>query len=308
MKYKGNSYKGDVNAEGQPHGKGHMDYKLNGYYAEYEGEWKNGMRCGKGHYYQFSRGGRCHSYDYQGEWLDDKEDGQGVATESHELGVHCATVKETYTGGFREGKRHGHGVVVSDNFDGNFTNGQNRFESDFEDGKAVGHGVWDYANGDHFECDGNKNGHGIYTCKNGLRFEGEWKDGMLQTDTIKVDSSQELLMLIVKEHHSGFDYSQTASFLLPVTEVGYMHYADAMTLRKDSSFHMNDSGLNILAITNDSVTFEVKSVFFADNKAQEITIHRGESLQFKDSHRATATIYDEDYDYTIEDSLEVKCV
>ena len=33
----GNRYKGDVNAEGQPHGIGHMDYDLNGYYAQYDG-------------------------------------------------------------------------------------------------------------------------------------------------------------------------------------------------------------------------------------------------------------------------------
>ena len=83
----GNHYRGDVNAEGQPHGSGHMDYKLNGYYGEYDGEWKNGMRCGMGHYHQFSKGGRRYTSDYKGEWLDDKEHGQGVATESSEKGL-----------------------------------------------------------------------------------------------------------------------------------------------------------------------------------------------------------------------------
>ena len=302
----GNHYRGDVNAEGQPHGSGHMDYKLNGYYGEYDGEWKNGMRCGKGHYHQFSKGGRRYTSDYKGEWLDDKEHGQGVATESSEKGLHCATVTETYTGEFREGKRHGHGVVVSDNFDGNFTNGENRFESDFEDGKAVGAGVWDYANGDHLEYDAD--GHGVYTFKSGLRFEGVWENSMLQADSIKADPSIETPMLVVKEHHSGFDYDQTGTFLLLLTEVGYTHYADAMTISKDSSFNMKGSGINIMAVTPDSVTIEVKAKFFADNTAQQVTIHRGESLQFKDARRSTATIYDEDYDYTIEDSLEVKCV
>lgn len=304
----GNSYRGDVNAEGLPHGSGHMDYNLNGYYASYDGQWKNGKRCGKGHYNQFSKGARRYSYDYKGEWLDDKEHGLGTAVDSSEQGLHCATVTETYTGGFREGNRHGHGVVISDNFDGNFTNGQNRFESDFEEGWAVGQAVWDYANGDHFECEANKNGHGVYTFKSGLRFEGEWQDGTLQTDSIQADPSLESPLLVVKEHHSGFDYNQTGAFLFPVTKVGSLLYADAMTLRKDNSFNMKTSGINIVAITKDSVTFEVKAEFFADNKEQEVTIHRGESLQFKDSHRATATIYDEDYDYTIEDSLEVKCL
>lgn len=302
----GNHYRGDVNAEGQPHGSGHMDYKLNGYYGEYDGEWKNGMRCGKGHYHQFSKGGRRYTSDYKGEWLDDKEHGQGVATESSEKGLHCATVTETYTGEFREGKRHGHGVVVSDNFDGNFTHGKNRFESDFEDDCAVGAGMWDYANGDHLEYDAD--GHGAYTFKSGLRFEGVWENGMLQTETIKIDTSLETPLLVVKEHHSGFDYNQTGTFLLPSTEVGYNYYADAMTISKDSSFNMKNSGINIMAITPDSVTIEVKAMFFADNTAQQVTIHRGESLQFKDSRRGSATIYDEDYDYTSEDSLEVKCI
>lgn len=307
MKYKGNDYMGDVNAEGQPHGKGHMDYNnLNGYYAEYKGEWQNGMRCGKGYYSQFSKGGRRYSYEYEGEWLDDKEHGHGVAVDSSEKGLHCATVKETYIGEFREGKRHGHGVVVSDNFDGSFTNGMNRFEGDFENGRDVGKGVWDYANGDLLEYDAD--GHGVYTFKSGLRFEGVWENGTLQIDTIQTDPSIETPLLVVKEHHSGFDYYQTGYFLLPATAVGLMLYADCMTIRKDSSFGMKTSGINILAINHDSVTIEVRGVFFADNKAQEVTIHRGESLEFKDSRRSSATIYGDDYDYTVENLLEVKCV
>ena len=300
----GNSYRGDVNAEGQPHGSGHMDYNLNGYHASYDGQWQNGKRCGKGHYYQCSKGPHPYSYDYNGKWVDDKEHGKGTAVESREMGLHCAKVTETYTGGFREGKRHGHGVVVSDNFDGSFANGQNRFESDFEDGRAVGQAVWDYANGDHFECEVTKNGHGVYTFKSGLRFEGEWKDGQLQTDSIQTDPLFEDPLLVVKEHNQDFGYDSTGTFLLPVTETGYMHYADGMTLSKDSDFNM--SGIDILTIAKDSVTLKVKAKFIADDKAQEVTIHRGETLQFKDSRKDTATIYDDDYHYTIEHSLEVK--
>ena len=91
----GDCYEGEVNSERQPHGKGHMDYNLNGYYGEYDGQWQNGKRSGKGHYHQFSKGGRRYVYDYKGEWLDDKEHGQGVAMNSSEKGVHCATVSET---------------------------------------------------------------------------------------------------------------------------------------------------------------------------------------------------------------------
>jgi hypothetical protein len=307
----GNRYKGYVNAEGQPHGRGHMDYNLNGYYAEYDGYWENGKRCGKGHYYQFSKGGRRYTYDYEGDWLDDKEHGQGTLKESSEKGPHCASVTKAYTGGFREGKYHGHGVIVEDNFDGSFTNGQNRFEGEFEDGKTIGHGVWEYANGDRFEGEfsdyGNKNGHGVYTFANGLKFEGEWKDDIFLTETCQADPSQETPTLLITEHHHGFDYNYTGKFLF-AAEQGTMRYENAATLRKDSSFNMRDAYIDIVEVTSDSVTYTVKGDFTADSKAFNDTIRRGETKKYEDSRDCTATIYDEDYDYTIESWIEIVCV
>ena len=51
IQYKnGNSYKGDVDAEGLPHGYGCMDYKLNGCCGKYKGQWEHGKRSGTGHY------------------------------------------------------------------------------------------------------------------------------------------------------------------------------------------------------------------------------------------------------------------
>ena len=305
----GDLYKGEVNAKGQPHGNGHMDYNLNGYYAEYDGHWENGKRCGKGHYHQFSKGGRRHVYDYKGEWLDDKEHGYGTAMDSSEKGVHCATVSETYTGEFREGKRHGHGVIVEDNFDGSFRDGQNRFEGEFVDGKIVGHGAWDYANGDHFEgefVNGYKNGHGIYTFANGLKFEGEWKDNVFLVDTYQADPSLKTPILLVTEHHSSFDYNYTGTFLL-VAKKGEMRYENAAVIYKDSSFNMKRGSINIIEVTPESVTYEVKSDFLRDSKAIDETIHRGETKEYKYSKNCTATIYDDDYDYTIESWLKVSC-
>ena len=307
----GNRYKGYVNAEGQPHGRGHMDYNLNGYYAEYDGYWENGKRSGKGHYYQFSKGGRRYTYDYEGDWLDDKEHGQGTLKESSEQGSHCATVTKTYTGGFREGKYHGHGVIVEDNFDGSFTSGQNRFEGEFENGKTIGHGVWEYTNGDRFEGEfsdyGNKNGHGIYTFANGLKFEGEWKDDCFLTETCQADPSQETPTLLITEHHHGFDYNYTGKFLFAAKQ-GTIRYENAATLRKDSSFNMRDAFIDIVEVTSDSVTYTVKGDFTADSKAFNDTIRRGETKKYEDSRDCTATIYDEDYDYTIESWIEIVCV
>lgn len=60
-------------------------------------------------------------------------------------------------------------------------------------------------------------------------------------------------------------------------------------------------------VTLDSVTFEVKSDFAPDYKAFNDTIRRGETKKYENSHDAVATIYEEDYDYTIESSLVVTC-
>ena len=306
----GDHYYGDVNEEGQPHGSGHMDYNLNGYYGTYDGQWQNGKRCGNGHYHQSSKSARRYVYDYKGEWLDDKEHGQGTAMNSSEKGVHCSTVSETYIGGFREGKRHGHGVIVEDSFDGSFTEGQNRFEGEFEDGKTVGRGVWYYANGDRFEGEftdyGNKNGHGIYTFANGLKFEGEWNGNCFITDSYQPDPSLEVPSLLVTEHHHGFDYNYTGTFLF-AAKVGKMDYESAAVIHKDQDFHMKGAFLNILEVTSDSVTYEVKGDFTKDSKPFNDTIHRGETKDYQFYKNCTATIYDEDYDYTIESSLKVTC-
>ncbi|MBQ7750164.1 MAG: hypothetical protein IJR77_02960 [Bacteroidales bacterium] len=308
----GDCYFGDVNRDGKPHGSGHMDYKLNGYYASYDGMWKDGQRSGKGRYHKFSSGGGArHSYDYQGEWLNDMEHGEGEATNSDETGIHLSTVSETYTGGFKEGKRHGHGVVVRDGFDGNFASGKDRFEGEFKEGKTVGKGVLELANGDRFEGGfagyERKHGPGVYTFKNGMRLCGEWDNDRLVEDSLRLDPPMETPVLLVKEHHSGFDYNKTGRFLFPVTKVGMALYEDAVVLFKDSSFNMNGSGLNIISLTKDSVTLEIRGVFYSDGQPREVTVRRGETLIAEDSHRATATIYDDDYDYTIEDSIEIYC-
>ena len=96
IQYKnGNSYKGDVDAEGLPHGYGCMDYKLNGCCGKYKGQWEHGKRSGTGHYYEFTKAGARHTCDYEGEWLNDMEHGQGVATKSDEKGVHLALVTKS---------------------------------------------------------------------------------------------------------------------------------------------------------------------------------------------------------------------
>ena len=209
-----------------------MEYDKNGYDATYDGEWQNGKRCGKGHYRQVSRGVRRYVDEYKGEWLDDKEHGYGTSYSSEEKGVHLSTVTTTYKGDFREGKRHGHGLLIMDNFDGSFRNGKNYIEGEFVDGGLIGHAVCEYANGDTFEGEfkGGKNGHGVYTFANGQKFEGEWENDRIDIESVKSDPSLNTPMLLITEHHSGFDYNYTGTFLM-VAEVGEKHYEDAMLIK-----------------------------------------------------------------------------
>lgn len=303
----GDKYNGDVNAEGQPHGIGHIDYEMNGYDATYDGEWKDGKRCGRGHYHKESRGPRKYVDDYKGEWLDDKEHGYGIAFSSEEKGAHLSTVTTTYKGSFREGKRHGHGILIMDNFDGSFRNGQDYIEGEFVDDGLRGHAVCEYANGDTFEGEfkGGKNGHGIYTFANGLKFEGNWEHDKLDIDSIKADPSLKTPILLITEHHSGFDYNDTGTFLL-AAEKGSICYENAALISKDSSFNMK-STFNIIEVTDDSVTYEVKRDFVRGSDGFNDTIRRGETKKYENSHNATATIYGDDYDYTIESLLVVTC-
>ena len=305
----GDRYRGDVDDAGMPHGSGHMDYKINGYYASYDGLWKHGKRCGKGTYHKFSSGGGAsHRYDYKGEWLDDKEHGKGVSTNSDEIGVHLSRVAEVYTGGFREGKRHGHGVVEKDSFDGCFSNGKDRFEGEFEDGRTVGHGVWEYANGDRFEGEFsdyfNKNGHGVYTFCDGRKFEGEWEDNYFLEESFQ--SGEKTPVLLIKEHHHGFDYNWTGVFLL-IPRKGMNYYEEAATIKRDSTFEMEDSGLEVLKIDYDSVSYKVKAEFADNSKESEDTIRRGETKIYKSYRETSATIEGDDYDYSIEHRLEITC-
>lgn len=76
-------YKGDVDSDGKPHGKGLAVYENNSYYY---GEWAGGVRSGKGTWYRFYIGknskanamGKYMAHSYAGEWSDGLPNGQGA--------------------------------------------------------------------------------------------------------------------------------------------------------------------------------------------------------------------------------------
>lgn len=308
--FKEGTYTGTLNADGLPHGNGHMDYKLNGYWGDYYGEWLNGKRCGKGKYKQMNKAGAArHSYEYIGEWLDDKEHGQGVSTKIDEVGIHLSSITEKYTGEFRDGKPNGHGVLLKSSYDGEFSGASDRFEGDFQCGGLCGPGICHYANGDVYEGEflGNrKHGHGIYTYANGLKIEGKWNYNELDYGSFQCIPAAKTPTCIISTHHKGFDYSYGASFLV-MTKKGNIKNEDAILLQQGYRFDPNEVLIKVLEITDDSVTYEIDKLYFNDHENHVDTIHRGEKKSYKSEKDARATIYDENYDYTIEHEMTIVC-
>lgn len=339
IKFKnGSCYDGELNDHGMPHGKGYMvspsptgsgrhdryegefkngkkdgfgymDYELNGYVAEYEGEWKDDKRCGKGSYKRYSMGGGAsHRYKYEGEWLNDMEHGEGTQTISDEHGLHLSTITEVYTGGFKEGKRHGHGVIVKDGYDGNFAKGKETFEGEFEEGRLVGPCVHKLVNGDVCEfLEGYCSGKCIYTFANGTRFTALWKDGNIDFDTIEFEDGKNPILLMVAESHHGFDYSEAVRCII-IAKEGKNYYNEAMVLY-NGDFHINSdyAYLEIKKITDDSVTYVVKSGFTDENKAFTETIKRGERKSYEEETEHTGRMYDDDFTYTSGSQLIIYC-
>lgn len=303
-------YTGALNDNGLPHGNGHMEYKLNGYWGDYYGEWRDGKRCGKGKYSECSKGGGArHSYEYIGEWLDNKEHGQGMSTKVDETGIHLSSITEKYTGEFRKGNRNGHGVLLKSSYDGEFSGAPNRFEGEFQNGGLCGQGTCQYANGDFYEGEfiGNrKHGHGIYTYADGLVIEGNWDYDNLDYNNFRCKPEPKTPVCVITTYDQGFDYSQGATFLV-MTKVGDIKNGDAILLKQGYRFNPDETLIKILEITGDSLTYEIDKLYFDDNKSHVDTIRRGEKKSYKSEKDSYATIYDERYDYIIVHEFTIVC-
>ena len=105
-------YYGDLNANGQPHGKGIAVYGDNQYYY---GDWANGVRSGKGtwmHYHFHAKPSKTDLYTYHhytGSWKNDLPDGEG--SEHYDLNMDILEENKRYVtnliGSYRGGLVHG---------------------------------------------------------------------------------------------------------------------------------------------------------------------------------------------------------
>jgi hypothetical protein len=138
-------------------GKGYLSYDD----GDYDGEWKEGKKDGKGVRMWFG------DKRYDGEWKDGEQHGHGVFTDGD----------DKYDGEWKAGKKHGKGVLYNEE-DGS------HFDGEWKDGEhdTKGKGVYTKADGSKLpigcqqgDCE---NGNGVETYPGGGNYDGEWKSSM----------------------------------------------------------------------------------------------------------------------------------
>lgn len=119
-------YYGDRNEQGRPEGTGIAVYGEDQYYY---GEWKDGLRSGKGMWLKmYCQDNAAASFDpvlvthsYEGAWLDNLPNGEGQ--EHYDLDINRAAPESRYfqnvIGNFKDGLYHGNMYINTLNADGN---------------------------------------------------------------------------------------------------------------------------------------------------------------------------------------------
>ncbi|MBE6977863.1 MAG: hypothetical protein E7438_04390 [Ruminococcaceae bacterium] len=148
------TYTGDM-VRGVPHGEGTCVWD-NG--VEYTGGWDNGQMSGYGEI------SRPDGYSYKGQWKDGQYDGTGTLV--------YPGGKETYTGEFSKGQRHGQGTHV-------FSNGDT-YTGDWVNGIWSGQGKYTWKTGEVYEggwLNALRHGQGTMTWTDGSYYTGDWVNG-----------------------------------------------------------------------------------------------------------------------------------
>lgn len=327
----GDLYEGEVDEQNLPHGKGVMKYKKQSYqdwqeyqvsYKEYKGEWEHGAKSGKGkmEYYQNGRG----TMEYDGLWMNDLPNGKGKLTN------HTSSTNMKYLGEWKDGLRHGFGkyslswskgTFPSEDYEGEWNDDKRcgkgicRYGSPLSsvyDGEWLndmrdGHGQWRYGNGDVVECEwkcGNKNGKGSFTFADGGSFQAEWKDNKMQMDTVERTAFSDPLLLI-SVHSSGFDYNKSADCLMKA-KVGKFTLSDRKIVELDDERRQRPI-ITITAVDDEKVSYLISSDYVDSSFPVSDSIVSGEKKKYSYTKDAVAKVYDEEYDYTIENSIEIEC-
>ena len=275
------SYKGEVDENGLPHGEGTMKYAPMstvywlGYsdYAVapklYQGQWCHGVRCGEGKMIFYTSD--CQHYSYTGQWAAGLPEGSGAIRIINERGKESITPCH-FVAGLREGRN----TVV-------------------EFGKTI-------------ECEwkaGVKEGAGICTMPNGQQFRGVWHNDNLEIEKCDFMESTGSPTLIVTLYFQGFDYRRRVVALV-VGSCGEHTIGDSLPILCDKGFKDSEPLIEILGVENGVVEYIVDGIY-SDNRAMQVgRVAPGETVKHAYRKKATATIYDEDHDYEIVREIEIR--
>ena len=163
----GDVYEGDL-LNGLPHGKGRLTQDR----CEYEGQFENGVKQGRG-VMQWANGDM-----YDGSWYKGMWDGDGVLVRA------AGTTPFRYVGKFATNAMHGIGKIT-------FSDGT-EYEGRFEDNTIAGKGKLTFPSGDRYVgsfSQGRAHGMGqLYSGKYKSTFSGHFKGGVFVVQLCAVDN------------------------------------------------------------------------------------------------------------------------
>ena len=104
-------------------------------------------------------------------------------------------------------------------------------------------------------------------------------------------------------YNGGTDFSA----IYPEAKVGDYLVSDANILKGRDSWVNKQPLITITSIDGEKVNYMVSSEYVDGDIPVTDTISLGDKKKYSYSKNCVATIYDEDYDYTIEREIEIEC-
>lgn len=121
-----------------------------------------------------------------------------------------------------------------------------------------------------------------------------------------MESKHRKPILLFKILYSGFDYEYIIDCELEA-KVGDYLVSDANILKGRDSWVNKQPLITITSIDGEKVNYMVSSEYVDGDIPVTDTISLGDKKKYSYSKNCVATIYDEDYDYTIEREIEIEC-
>lgn len=145
----------------------------------------------------------------------------------------------------------------------------------------------------------------VYTFPDGKAISSEWNH-QFYIDTVK-PLNGEKTPLIIAEFHSGGVYM--------VHDFHGIFYARAGEIRCDEmlcayawNHRIPDETLNVISVTEDSVTVVIGGEYIENREPQTVVIRRGEKKRFEHKTKESTRIDGDDYDYEYTTRLIITCL